>query len=528
MNKSGEEQDVSSAAVSLAATEIVPSEHDDVGTSEVSPADLKRRTARGGLVSIGAQAARLSLRLGSLMILARLLDKQDFGLVGMVNAFTGFLGLFKDAGLSMASVQSASLSEAQMSTLFWVNLFVGAILAVVTALLAPALTTFYGEPRLFWVAIVLSMGFVFSGAAAQHQAILTRQMRFVALSVIEVISLVASIALGVVMALAGLGYWALVASAVSQSVISAVGQWIVTGWIPSRPRRGAKVRSMLRYGGTLTLNTVVVYMAYNTEKVLLGRFLGAETLGLYGRAYQLINLPTDNLNSTIGSVAFPALCRIQNDPQLLRNYFLKGYGLFLSLVMPITVACALFAEDIIRIAMGPKWGEAAVIFRLLAPTILVFALINPLAWLMLAIGHAGRSFRISLLIAPVVILGYLLGLPYGARGVAAGFSIAMLLLALPVILWAKHGTLITMADISRALLMPLTSAVVGAAVAFLFGTLVNQLQITLVRLIVECGILFGVYFVVMLFVMKQGPTYMALLRETGLWPVPGLKWRKTG
>ena len=514
------------AALPLAAVQPNAEAGDGVDGKTPAAANLKQMTARGGLVSLTAQAARLALRLGSLMILSRLLDKQDFGLVGMVNAFTGFLGLFKDAGLSMASVQSASLSNAQMSMLFWVNLTIGGILAVATALLAPALALFYGEPRLFWVAIVLSLGFVFSGAAAQHQAILTRQMRFAALNIIEIISLIASIVLGIGMALAGLGYWALVASAVSQSIISAIGQWFTTAWIPGPPKRGAKVRPMLKYGGTLTLNTVVVYLAYNTEKVLLGRFLGAETLGLYGRAYQLINLPTDNLNSTIGSVAFPALCRIQNEPQRLRNYFLKGYKLFLSLVMPITVGCALFAEDIIHVAMGPKWGEAAVIFRLLAPTILVFALINPLAWLMLAIGHAGRSFRISLLIAPVVILGYLIGLPHGARGVAAGFSAAMLLLALPVILWAKHGTLITMSDIWKALLIPFASAIAGAAVALALSGAVTQLSNTFLRLIVECSILFGIYLLMLIFVMKQGSIYLGLLRETGLWPLRGLRWRK--
>src|SRR5207302_9748284 len=142
--------------------------------------------------------------------------------------------------------------------------------------------------------------------------------------------------------------------------------------------------SMLWFGGTVTLNNVVVYLAYNVDKVLLGRFWGAEALGVYGRAYQLINLPTENLNSTIGLVAFPALSRVQNDPVRLKSYFLKGYSLFLSLVLPITVACGLFAEDIIRVFLGAQWHEAARIFRLLAPTILAFAVVHPCGWLMQA------------------------------------------------------------------------------------------------------------------------------------------------
>jgi PST family polysaccharide transporter len=403
---------------------------------------------------------------------------------------------------------------------------VGTTLAGMTALLAPALVSFYGEPRLFWVAVALGVGFIFSGAAAQHQAILLRQMRFAMLAVIEIVSLVVSIVLGVAVAALGLGYWALVVSALSQTIVSAIGQWWAAGWVPSAPQRRSKIRSILRYGGTLTLNTVVVYLAYNTEKVLLGRFLGAETLGLYGRAYTLVTLPTDNLNSTIGGVAFPALCRIQNEPERLRNYFLKGYTLFLSLVMPITVACALFAEDIILVAMGPKWEEAATIFRLLAPTILVFALINPFAWLMLAVGHAGRSLRISFLIAPVVILSYVIGLRSGPRGVAAGFSIAMVLLATPVILWAKYGTLITVTDVLKALLMPLGSAAVGAVVVMLCRGPIDKVHFVWARLIVECAILFGVYLVMNLVVMKQKPVYIGLLRDTGIWPLPGIMRRQ--
>ena len=101
---------------------------------------------------------------------------------------------------------------------------------------------------------------------------------------------------------------------------------------------------MMRFGGTITLNSLVVYIAYNLEKVLLGRFWGAATVGVYGRAYQLINIPTDNLNSAVGEVAFSVLSRVQKDADRLRSYFLKGYSLVLALTVPVTVACALFWE----------------------------------------------------------------------------------------------------------------------------------------------------------------------------------------
>src|ERR1043166_1095282 len=441
--------------------------------SDVSPKDLKRRTARGALVSTAAQAAIMVMRTGSMMILARLLLKEDFGLVNMVTAFTGFLGLFRDVGLSMATVQRASITQAQTSTLFWINLAVGGLLAALAAVAAPILVLFYGEPRLFWVTVALGMSFVFNGATAQHRAILQRGLRFRALAVIDVISLIVGAGLGIGLAAAGQGYWALVVMALSQPATTAVGTWLVTRWVPGRPQRTSGIRSMLWYGGTVTLNTVIVYLAYNIDKVLLGRLWGAEALGVYGRAYQLINLPTDSLNSTIGSVAFPALSRVQDDPLRLKNYFLKGYSLFLTLVMPITMGAMLFSEDIIRVFLGPKWHEAAAIFRLMAPPILVFALINPLAWLMLASGHAMRSLKIALMIAPVVVLSYVLGLRYGPHGVAAGFSIAMVALVVPVMAWAKHGTLITGIDILKTVMMPFSSILIGAAAAWAAGGLVG-------------------------------------------------------
>ena len=162
---------------------------------------------------------------------------------------------------------------------------------------------------------------------------------------------------------------------------------------------------MLNMGGTVTLNSLVVYLAYNTEKILLGRFWGAEALGLYGRAFALANLPVQQLNSSLNTVAFPALSSIQGDPERLNRSFLKGYAVVISVTIPVTISCALFAEEIVRILLGPKWIGAAPVLRLLVPTVLVFALVNPFAWFLQATGRVSRSLNIAWLIAPIVILG---------------------------------------------------------------------------------------------------------------------------
>src|SRR5229473_6290536 len=287
--------------------------------------DLKQRVIRGGLAKFFSQGTTFLIRMGSLMILARLLDPKDFGLVGMVTAVTGVFSVFRDFGLSAAAVQRTTVTEEQASTLFWINVLVGAILGLLVVAMAPFIVRFYREPRLLGVTAALASAFLFNAAGVQHSAILERQMRFITLSVIDIVSLLTSVVVGIGMALHGFGYWALVAMTVITPLVYTMCVWLTTAWVPGRPHRQVGVRSMMRFGGALTLNGLVMYIASNFEKVLLGRFWGVDALGIYGRAYQLVNLPNDNLNSAAGGVAFAALSRLQGEPSRLKSYFLKGY-----------------------------------------------------------------------------------------------------------------------------------------------------------------------------------------------------------
>jgi O-antigen/teichoic acid export membrane protein len=474
--------------------------------------DLKEKTIRGGAARILAQAATFVFRIGSLMVMARLLGPQDFGLVGMVTAFTGVLNLFRDFGLSTATVQREHVTEEQLSTLFWINAVVGGLLALLAVVMAPLVVRLYHEPRLLGITMVLSAGFLFNALGVQHSALLQRHLRFTALSVINVAALVVSTIVAMSMAKLGYGYWALVAMTVALPLTSTIGVWIAAAWLPGMPRRKVGIRSMMRFGGTLTLNGLVVYVAYNMEKVLLGRFWGAEAIGLYGRAYQLINIPTDNLNQSVGEVAFSALSRVQNDPPRFKSYFLKGYSLVLAMTIPITIMCAFFADDLILVLLGPKWSSAAAIFRLLAPTILIFAMINPLAWLMFALGLVGRSLRIALVLAPIVIGGYLAGLRYGPKGVAFGYSAVMTLWVLPHIAWCVHGTVVSLRDILVTVRRPLFSGLVGAAIAFAVHHVCVALMPPLPRLVIAGIVLLAVYVAMLFYVMGQKAFYVDILR----------------
>jgi O-antigen/teichoic acid export membrane protein len=480
---------------------------------EAPTKDLAHKSVVGGFAAVSGQALKFVIQTGTTMALARLLSPQDFGLQGMVVAVTGFLGLFRDAGLGAATIQRFEVTHEQTSTLFWVNVAVGLVLAGLCAVLAPAIASFYHEPRLYWIAMVSSVGFLCSGLAAQHQALLLRGMRFVTAAKIDVLAMAGGSVAGVAMALGGCRYWSLVGMALVSSLVSAVGVWLVVRWRPGPPRRRAGVRSMLHFGWKATCNNFVVFLAMNAEKILLGRFWGAEVLGVYGRAYQLVTLPVQQLNTAVSGVAFPALSRIQHERERLARSFLRGFSLLISMTIPITVCCALFAEGMVRVVLGAKWMDAVPIFRLLAPTAVVFALANPLSWLVISTGRAGRALAISATTTPVVLLGIALGLSHGAKGVALGYSLTMTLMVIPIAAWSKSGTAVTWAGLWEAAKRPaisgLAAAAIGLAVRFGLGTVLPAVPL----MAIGVAVVMSVYAWVLLIALGQKSTYMDLITQ---------------
>lgn len=475
--------------------------------------DLKERTVRGAMARGVAQAATFVIRFATLYVLARLLEPNDFGLVGMVTSVIGILHLFKEFGLSTATIQRPHVTREQLSTLFWINVVVGALLGLICVAVAPAVARFYNQPKLFWITIVLAAGFLFNSAGVQHSALLQRQMRFATLAMIDVLSLLLSSVLGVAMVLANFGYWGLVGMTVAAPFVSTIGLWVSTGWLPGRARRQAGVRSMMRFGGIATFNGLIVYIAYNLDKVLVGRLWGADAIGLYGRAYQTINLPSDNLNSAIGGLAFSALARVQDDPRRLADYFVKGYSLVLAATIPTTIFAAVFAPELIAVLLGRQWADVVPLFRRLAPTVLALSIINPLGWLLVSLGRINRSLAMACVIAPLVILGYAVGLPYGPGGVAAGFSTALSVWVIPHILWSIRDTSLSFKTLAMTIGKPIAGGSVGAVIAMAVHSAHPQALATPVALLIDATVFFVTYAVTAWFVLGQKELWRSVLSE---------------
>lgn len=404
------------------------------------------------------------LNMGSTAVIARLLSPQDFGLLAMVATVTSFIAQFKDLGLSMATVQKAEVNHQQISTLFWVNVALSTFLTLLTAALAPVVAWVYGEPRLTQITLVFACGFIFSGLTVQHQALLQRQMSFASLAAIDLTSMFLGVTSAIIAALQGAGYWALVLLQLVTTISHMVGVWLMCGWRPGLPVRNAGVRSMLAFGGNITGFNFLNYFVRTFDNVVIGYYSGAQQLGIYAKAYQLLLLPIQQINTPITSVAIPALSNLQADPDRYRDYYRKGILLLVTLGMPLIAFLFVSADKVILAILGKKWVDAILIFRILAPAAFVGTFNVATGWVYTSLGRADRQLRWSVFVSTVTAISFLIGIKWGAIGVAAAVSITICGLRYPGIVYCFKSSPLKVSDLTSVIWRPtLASTLAGVA-----------------------------------------------------------------
>jgi O-antigen/teichoic acid export membrane protein len=430
--------------------------------------DLKGKSIRGGFYSIVAETLTQVIRLGSIVILARLILPEHFGLVSMVMALTIFAERLKHLGLSSATIQHKDITHEQVSTLFWINTGMGLLIAAVIVGLSPVIASFYSEPRLIPISLALSLTFVFSGLNVQHEALLRRQMRFRDLAIIQVTSNVFSIWLAIELALRGYTYWALVWREVARPAVEIIGFWLACRWWPGLPKLSSGVRPLLQVGRNIVSSESMYWFSRSVDQVLLGRFAGTHALGLYRQAFQLIALPMTQLCNPVGAVTLPSLITLRDQPDRYRRYFEKIVGLLFFLAFPLVTYMAIFSEDIIGTVLGNKWTAAAGIFRVLALAALAEPVVAICGMVMMTQGKTALLFRWSVMYGISLVTGFLIGVKWGAIGVAIGYMVAQYLVMAPSLWLSFRGTPVSINVFMKAISKPaLFSAILGAVLIFL-------------------------------------------------------------
>lgn len=466
--------------------------------------------ARGTVVAFSGQITRMVLQIGGTAITSRLLTPGDFGLVAMAATVTAFVGLFTDLGLSGATIQKAKVTQDSVSTLFWLNLAVGLALLGVTVALAPLAASFYDDPRIGPLVMLLGLGMPLGAAAAQHNALLSRNMRWIPIQVAGVISQL----VGIVAAIVGvfwfdLGYMALVAQGLSAALVNLILMWSFCRWRPGSPRNWRSATGEMKYGLNVTGFSLVNFFHRDFDNILIGNRWGAVELGYYNRAYNLLMMPIYLINNSVGQAAVPILSRLTHDDDRWNRAYLV---LATATTFFGTLICVnLFAasQPLIRIVLGPQWDEVNRIFEFLAFSCLFSSFGNSGGWVFLSKGATKQYFRWSLFAAPLFVLSFVIGLPWKAQGVAAAYAVCM---ALTVPLYHEYALRQTTMR-RRTLAMWIAPIFVIALIAMAIGKLTsNALMETspLLAFFAACAASTLFYLAVGLACMKLMPHYRPL------------------
>lgn len=393
---------------------------------------LKNRTISSGIVTIGSQAIQFTANICAIMVLARLLAPEDFGLIAMAMTVLGILGVLKDAGLSTATIQKENITHPQVSNLFWVNTILSVLIGIITVILSPLVALFYGDVRIQGIVLALSVTFIFHGLTVQHHALFSRQMRFGTLAIIDIGSLFSGLLSGILMALAGFGYWSLVALNLVPSFVCLILTWNISSWRPQRPKRNADTRPLLKFGTNVTTSHFLTTITNTLDKILIGKFLGAESTGLYARAEGLALRPMRQALFPITSVFLPALSRLQNDTERYQRAFLSAFeiiilssyfftGIFFSLAEPLTISL-----------LGEQWTNAVPILRVFIVMAIFFAMNVVTYWIFTSQGRSADLLKSNIIGTVITIIAFSLGIRYGAIGVAIAYTFTSLFLTLPI------------------------------------------------------------------------------------------------
>ena len=379
-------------------------------------------TAWSSLSTIGRQV----LSIASVATVARLLGPSAYGIMAMANLLIVFILNFRDLGTGSAIVQRPVITNRLLSSLFWINFFLGLTFAVLICAASPAVAAFFKTPELIPILCTLSISFWLTSCGVVKNYIMIREIRFSTMALADMIEAVIGYVVALTFAYTGFGVWSLVYASIGNSLITCVAYWIGSGWKPTREFDKDEVKSIAGFSLNLSGFGLVNYFSRNADNITVGKVLGRAPLGDYQMAYNLMLTPIQNISSVIAQATFPAFARIQDDNERFRIAYTRSCMLIALITFPVIAGMGVVADPMIRAILGVKWVGAIRIFQILAPVGLVQSVQTTIGQIYMAKGRTDWWFRWAIASGSVLVLSFLLGIHFGVIGVAAGYCIAYL------------------------------------------------------------------------------------------------------
>jgi PST family polysaccharide transporter len=487
--------------------------------------------ARGGfrhLAIRGAGATLLSGGMGlaiqivSAAVLARLLAPADFGVVTMVTTFSLLLMNFGLNGFTEGVVQRDSIDQQLVSNLFWINASGSAALALGFACAGPLLFHLYKDPRVIDVTRAMALTIFLTGLSVIHLALLKRAMRFDVVSLNDIAARLISVTVAITLGFGGWGYWALVAAAVALPLSTCMGAWTLCRWIPNLPSRHAGTGALVRFAIHTYGRFTTGYFANNLDNFLVGWRLGPTPLGFYKKAYDLFVLPSNQLSTGMTTVAVSALSRLQHDREQYKRYLIGALGVMAFVGMGLSANLTLVGNDLIRVLLGAKWSEAGRLFTIFGPGIGAMLLYCTHIWIHLSIGRADRWFSWGLIDLAVTTLFLLVGLHWGAEGIAVAWVVSYWIIMVPALWFAGKPIGLGVSQLLSPIWKYVVASTVAGSATFLVVRAMPQwlglstLGLAAARLVL-ISLVFVVFYLTVVVVMHRGfgplQQILGLLRE---------------
>jgi O-antigen/teichoic acid export membrane protein len=438
--------------------------------------------------TVGREVSRLIFT----VLLARIIGPEPFGIVAQAMVYIGVVGLLLDQGFSSALIQRRRLEKDLPGAVVTVNLVIGAVLSLATLAVAPLWADFMSTPQLTLVLAVLAPGLLIRAFAITPRALLLREMAFRRIGIADVGSALVGGVLGVVVAELGGSYWALVVQTLSTDVLLAVLLLLGAGRWPNLRLR--VLRLIVGFSGrAFAAGLLINSVSRNIDSLLIGRYLGPEPLAFYGLANRLLLLPVRLVSTTIGGVLFPAFSRLAGDLGTLRTELARATRVIADLALPAMALVSAAAPQLIQVLFGKEWLPAVPIVQVLALAGALQTVYQPTtAPLILGLGHARLNLRYAWLTTLVSTVGIVGGLPFGAFGVAVGYTIATGLL-IPVE-WLIRRRLLGMTLRSQAaMLWPGVHVAIWTTAAYLLiAIIVPAHELAVLMLGAPAAVLVGV------------------------------------
>jgi PST family polysaccharide transporter len=388
-----------------------------------------KRAFFGALAMSGAQAVKLGLQFAVLPVLARILGPSAYGLVGLAMPFILLANKVSDAGLGNALVRIQKPSRALESTVFWLSVGMCALLTLVIWALALPAAHLLGEPRLPPILMALSSLLVVSGSLSVANARIMRERRFSVFAAAEVTASAVAAAAAIAAALAGFGAWSLVVNQLFLWVIKAAWVSIAARFRPDFICQPSLAKPHLSFGVHAAASDVADFIGKNAPTVIIGALLGVAAVGRYAMALQLVRLPDALISGPIWMAMFTAVARLGDDRPRAAAMASRGLRGVASAVAPLFAGLAMVADLVVKLLLGPKWGGSETVLALLAPTGFFICFYSMVGAVQMGLGDSRSQFRLTVLSAVAMSAAALIGGRFGVNGVAAGMSVAGLLLA---------------------------------------------------------------------------------------------------